>query len=83
VGRAITVEAADDVYELLARIAVEEGRRPEEVASEWLKLRAQREVDDPLLKLLGSLESESSDLGDRHDHYLSEALMKEAGRGED
>jgi hypothetical protein len=81
-GRPITIELPDDVYEPLSRVALEEGRRPEEVASDWLKLAAQREVDDPLLKLLGSLESDASDLGERHDHYLSEGLMREAGRGE-
>ena len=62
------------------RVAIEEGRRPEEVASDWLRLTAQREVDDPLLKLLGSLESETPDLGERHDHYLSDDLMKDTGR---
>ena len=74
-GRAITIEVPDDVYEPLSRVAIEEGRRPEEVASDWLRLTAQREVDDPLLKLLGSLESETPDLGERHDHYLSDDLM--------
>jgi hypothetical protein len=81
-GRPITIDVPDDVYEPLSRVATAEGRRPEEVASDWLKLAAQREVDDPLLRLLGSLESDTLDLSERHDHYLSEGLMKETGRGE-
>jgi hypothetical protein len=82
-ARAITIEVPDEVYEPLSRTATREGRRPEEVASDWLRLTAERESDDPLLTLLGSLESDVSDLGERHDHYLSQALMKETGRGED
>ncbi len=82
-GHAITIVVPEEVYEPLSRAATEQGRRLEEVASDWLKLTAEREADDPLLQLLGSLESDTADLGQRHDDYLSEALLKESGRAED
>lgn len=33
--------------------------------------------DDPILPLLGTLRSENSDIGENHDHYLTESLQQE------
>jgi hypothetical protein len=65
VGRPITIDVPDDVYEPLSQVAIQEGRLLEEVASEWLKLAAQRGVDGRRLKLMGNCESDASDLGER------------------
>ncbi|PPJ62590.1 hypothetical protein [Cuspidothrix issatschenkoi] len=33
--------------------------------------------DDPILPLLGTLRFENSDIGENHDHYLTESLQQE------
>ncbi len=50
---------------------------------QWL---AQREAqsgngEDPLLKLLGTVESDVPDAAERHDTYLGQALLSEAPNG--
>ena len=42
------------------------------------ELKAQRQPErDPLLALAGTLTSDVTDIGERHDEYIGQALLKE------
>jgi hypothetical protein len=78
----LTLDLPNEVYEPLSRKARQDGRKPEDVATEWLTAAVQRETADPLLQLAGTLEADVTDIGERHDHYIGEALAGELrGRG--
>ena len=73
----LTLELPDEAYEYLCREAKEMKAAPEEIASEWMAGIIQRMANDPLLQLAGTLECDVTDVSERHDHYIGEALMKE------
>jgi hypothetical protein len=80
-ARKLTLELPDEAYEYLCHEAKEMKASPEEIASEWLVGSIERMAKDPLLQLAGTLESGVTDLGERHDHYIGEALDKEMRGG--
>jgi hypothetical protein len=73
----MTLDLPDEVYDPLARKAGHVGRKLEEVATEWLIAAARREAEDALLQLAGVFRAEVTDVADRHDYYIGQALVDE------
>lgn len=81
--RALTLEVSQDIYDLLAVRAQELGQPAEIVAAELLTTASQYLISDPLETLIGTLEIDVHDLGERHDYYLGQALTAELQDGAD
>ncbi len=77
----LTLTLPDTIYEPLQQKAQQAGRTPEEMVLEWLTKEVQPEPEDPLLALVGSISCDVTDVAERHDYYIGQALMKEM-RGE-
>jgi len=79
----LTIQIPDPVFQCLQERAKKLGKTPEVVAAECVVQSVGPEEDDPLIKLLGSIDSGPGDAADRHDHYIGEALAKEMRGGGD
>jgi hypothetical protein len=79
--RSLTIEIPDDDYQQLQRWAAERGRTPEALAGEWFAEQLHIVLNDPLLRWAGAVDSDVTDVGERHDHYIGEALARDL-RGE-
>jgi hypothetical protein len=77
----LILEIPDDVHAALVRWAQQQAGTPEALAAEYLTLLVQSMEKDPLLKWAGSIESDLTDVAERHDYYIGEALLRES-RGE-
>lgn len=73
-GRAITVDMPQEVYESLAKAAQQAGQTPEELAARWLAAAAQQSANDPLERFIGGIPTTVPDWADRHDHYIGRTL---------
>lgn len=76
----LTLELPDDIYEPLLHQARRSASTPEALLTQWAIKAVQPVPEDPLLKLLGSIEGDVSDVSARHDEYLERSLQKDTGR---
>ena len=75
----LTVALPESLFQSLEQRATHEGRSPDEVVVQSLtqtllgktSLFKASDSDDPLLRLLGTLEADTSDISERHDYYLA------------
>ena len=72
-GHTLTLEVSDEAYDELVLIAVRKSQAPELVASEILNGL----LPDPLLKLMGTIDSPLSDIAERHDEYIGEGIYSD------
>ena len=77
----LTIQIPEPVFHCLQERAKQLGKTPEVVAAECIAQSVGPVDDDPLIKLLGSIDSGPGDAAERHDYYIGEALAKEM-RGE-
>ncbi len=73
----ITIEIPEAVYRSLEKRAAEQGKTPAALAAEWVVASVGGDSEDPLLKWAGFIDSEISDVAERHDFYLGQALADE------
>jgi hypothetical protein len=73
----LTIDVPDDVFLGLSRLALQQGRPPEDLARELVSKAIQELEEDPLLKWIGAFESNVPDAAERHDHYIGEASFRE------
>ena len=73
----LSLNVPDDLFASLKRAADQAGSTPEQVAANRLAEDAQRREQDPLLKLLGSIDSDITDVAENHDKYIGDGLMAE------
>lgn len=73
----LTIELPDELYQHLFKWAQMEGRTPDALATEYLTNIIQRLANDPLLQLAGSVTSDVTDVCERHDEYIGQALFEE------
>jgi hypothetical protein len=76
----LTIELAEETFEVLKEQAKEKGVEPAQVAAEWLSDAARRAEEmraDPLIALFGTIESPVTDVAERHDYYLGQAILKD------
>jgi hypothetical protein len=79
----LTLELPERVYKNLAEKASKNGKPIEEfVAQDIISRDYPKFGDDPLDRLIGTLDTGISDWGTNHDKYIGEALLREM-RGED
>ena len=75
----ITLSIPDRVYKKLIRSAKKVGRKPEDLAVEWLAVFTQEKAEsDPVEKFIGVLKSDMPDWAEHHDEYLGQALHHQA-----
>ncbi len=73
----------DDAYRALRRVAEQQGRTPEDLFEEWVRVqsasvntaRVTEREPSRLARFIGAFEAEEPDLIRRHDHYLAEAAV--------
>jgi hypothetical protein len=80
-GRTIILDLPKEIYEPLAKTAQEERQTPEELAVEWLAKGAQLAIEDPVEKLIGSLNSNLSGWADEHDKHIGQAIAQKIRTG--
>jgi hypothetical protein len=73
----LTVELEDRLYQALKQIAQQLAQTPEQISAQWIANAVERIECDPLLALAGTLECDVTDVGERHDHYIGQALLAE------
>ena len=73
----ITIQIPEPVFECLVHRAKQLGKTPEAVAADCVVQSVGPPEDDPLLKLMGSIDSGPGDAAERHDYYIGQALAKE------
>ena len=76
-GHTLTLEVPDYVYNPLLKTAEQTGKKPEELAIQWLAVVVQTFANDPLEEFIGAFFSDIPDWADRHDKYLGQSLMEE------
>ena len=77
--RILTLELPDRVYEGLETKARAKGVQLNQLIVEWLTQVAEAE-EDPLDKLIGSIESPLTDVAEHHDRYIAQAILEEIRR---
>ncbi len=70
-NRTLTLQIDDRLYEALSERARRQGRSAEDVGATWLAAMIERTINDPLMRLGGSLDSGTPDLARNHDDYLA------------
>jgi hypothetical protein len=70
----LNLELPDSLSRSLAKRAAREGQSPDEFVVHSLERILNEATEDPLLQALGTLESDTPDLGQRHDDYIAQAL---------
>ena len=73
----LTLQLPDELFEPLVLQAQRFGITPEKVVTDWVASAVLSPPEDPLLNLLGSIQSDISDVAQRHDEYLGQALAME------
>ncbi len=74
----IQITLADAIYHKLALIAQQTGQPIELVATRYIEAQTEQ-PNDPLVALIGSIDSGGIDWADKHDEYLGrEQLNKNA-----
>lgn len=77
----LTLELPEVVYRTLAEKASKNGKEIEEIAIEKLAVPSPEDIPDPLDKYIGAFSSGLGDVGQNHDKYIGENLLREM-RGE-
>ena len=75
-GRTLTLELSEEVYEPLARSAEQVGKTPEQMVVQILTESIRQFEDDPIEKFIGAFDSGVPDWADDHDKYIGEAILK-------
>jgi len=80
-AKTLTLELADNIYEVLLKTSAQIGQTPEQIIIEWVESKIKQTVQDPLLQLAGifplrgrSNEADITDVSERHDEYIGAAL---------
>lgn len=79
----ITISLPDEVYEHLAQWTRQIGQTPEHWIAAWISRSVQETLQDPLIQLAGTIESDVTDVSERHDEYLGQAILDEMRGGQD
>jgi hypothetical protein len=79
----LTIDLPENVFSSLTQLALQRGETPETLAGELISQAVQQLESDPLLKWAGAIDCEITDVADRHDHYIGEAVARELRRTPD
>jgi hypothetical protein len=70
----LNLDLPDALSRSLAMRAARSGQSPNEFVLHSLERILNETTEDPLLQVLGTLEADTPDLGQKHDEYLAQAL---------
>ncbi|MBV8127814.1 MAG: hypothetical protein ACLQU5_25335 [Isosphaeraceae bacterium] len=73
----LTIDVPEEVFSYLNKLALQQGKTPETLAQELVSTAVQELEEDPLLRWAGAIDSEISDVAERHDYYIGQALYRE------
>jgi hypothetical protein len=73
----LTIDVPEEVFSHLNKLALQRGKTPEILAQELVSTAVQELEEDPLLRWAGAIDSEISDVAERHDYYIGQALYRE------
>ncbi len=73
----LTIDVPEEVYSYLNELALQQGKTPETLAQELVSTAVQELEEDPWLRWAGAIDSEISDVAERHDYYIGQALYRE------
>jgi hypothetical protein len=73
----LTIDVPEEVFSYLNKLALQQGKTPETLAQELVTTAVQELEEDPLLRWAGAIDSEISDVAERHDYYIGQALYRE------
>ena len=73
----LTIDIPEEVFSYLNKLALQQGKTPETLAQELVSTAVQELEEDPLLRWAGAIDSEISDVAERHDYYIGQALYRE------
>jgi hypothetical protein len=76
-SHSLTIDVPEDVFSYLNKLALQQGKTPETLAQELVSTAVQELEEDPLLRWAGAIDSEISDVAERHDYYIGQALYRE------
>jgi hypothetical protein len=72
-GRTLTIDVPEDVYQASISRAEQTGQPPEAVAVGLLAMATKHRVGDPLEQFIGAFHSHCPNWADQHDAYLGKA----------
>lgn len=75
----IALQVPEKLYQAIQSQAVKQGQTPDDLAAQWLKeaiRKAEMTEEDPLIKLFGTIRGEATDVAERHDDYIGQALAR-------
>ncbi len=73
----LTLDLPEEIYQLLLKTALTNGKKVEEVAVEVLASVKRKKVADPFERFIGSVRSDITDLAENHDKYIGENLAQD------
>ena len=73
----LAIDVPEEVFSYLNKLALQQGKTPEALAQELVSTAVKELEEDPLLRWAGVIDSEISDVAERHDYYIGEALYRE------
>jgi hypothetical protein len=73
----LTIDVPEEVFSTLNKLALQQGKTAEALAQELVSPAVQELEEYPLLRWAGAVDSEISDVAERHDYYLGQALYRE------
>jgi len=73
----LTIDVPEEIFSYLNKLALQQGKTPETLAQELVSTAVQELEEDPLLRWAGAFDSEISDVAERHDYYIGQALYRE------
>lgn len=78
--KTITLRLPEEIYKTLEVEARSKGMELDQLVIEWLTGVVKAAKKDPLDDLIGSIESPLTDIAERHNHYISQAILEEIRR---
>jgi hypothetical protein len=81
-GHTIALEVPENLYEAIRSQAAKRGQTPDSLAAAWLAEAVQSAEQDALVKLFGTIQSDVTDVAERHDFYIGQSLFRTLHNGE-
>ena len=75
----LTIDIPEPAYHTLEKWANQKGTTPEALARDWVAHRIIELENDPLMCWAGAIDSDVTDVAQRHDEYLAQGLSKATG----
>jgi hypothetical protein len=75
-AKALTLAISEPLFDVILKRAAQLKQTPEKMIMAWIEKALKPSPDDALLQLAGIFQSNLTDIGERHNEYLGEQLVK-------